>query len=150
MAQSHVEHELGGLEVVLERVAGLLPDAQHLDPPREVEPVPTACPEPPAIREGLGHFFAQGEEDLGVSPQIQEIVGPGVRVIDPAPAIARQVGRLLEKFDLRVEDERVGNVTLLTTGDVEKLEDFVDQVNLVNSNFTINEISWDEVSGGLV
>jgi glutamate racemase len=31
-----------------------------------------------------------------VIPLIQEIVGPGVRVIDPAPAVARQVGRVLE------------------------------------------------------
>ncbi len=31
-----------------------------------------------------------------VIPLIQDIVGPGVRVIDPAPAVARQVGRVLE------------------------------------------------------
>jgi glutamate racemase len=31
-----------------------------------------------------------------VIPLIQEIAGPGVRVIDPSPAIARQVKRLLE------------------------------------------------------
>jgi len=31
-----------------------------------------------------------------VIPLIQEIVGPGVRVIDPAPAVARQVVRMLE------------------------------------------------------
>lgn len=30
-----------------------------------------------------------------VIPLIQEIAGPGVRVIDPAPAVARQAGRLL-------------------------------------------------------
>ncbi|HEY9089092.1 MAG TPA: glutamate racemase, partial [Anaerolineaceae bacterium] len=28
-------------------------------------------------------------------PIVQEIVGPGVRVIDPAPAVARQIGRVL-------------------------------------------------------
>jgi glutamate racemase len=31
-----------------------------------------------------------------VIPLIQDIVGPGVRVIDPAPAVARQVRRVLE------------------------------------------------------
>jgi glutamate racemase len=31
-----------------------------------------------------------------VIPLIQEITGPGVRVIDPAPAVARQAGRVLE------------------------------------------------------
>jgi glutamate racemase len=36
-----------------------------------------------------------------VIPLIQEIAGPQVRVIDPAPAIARQVGRLLDIRGLR-------------------------------------------------
>ena len=35
-----------------------------------------------------------------VIPLIQEITGPGVRVIDPAPAVARQVGRVLEVHGL--------------------------------------------------
>jgi glutamate racemase len=32
-----------------------------------------------------------------VIPLIQEIAGPKIRVIDPAPAVARQAARLLEK-----------------------------------------------------
>ena len=35
-----------------------------------------------------------------VIPLIQEIAGPGVRVIDPAPAVARQAGRLLQAAGL--------------------------------------------------
>jgi glutamate racemase len=35
-----------------------------------------------------------------VIPLIEQIVGPDVRVVDPAPAIARQTRRLLEKRDL--------------------------------------------------
>jgi glutamate racemase len=35
-----------------------------------------------------------------VIPLIQEIAGPQVRVIDPAPSVARQVRRLLEQHDL--------------------------------------------------
>lgn len=36
-----------------------------------------------------------------VIPIIQEIVGPTVRVIDPAPAVARQVARLLDSAGIR-------------------------------------------------
>jgi hypothetical protein len=36
-----------------------------------------------------------------VIPLIQKIVGAKVRVIDPAPAVARQVGRLLEADERR-------------------------------------------------
>jgi glutamate racemase len=39
-----------------------------------------------------------------VIPLIQEIAGSGVRVIDPAPAIARQTARLLEARGLRADD----------------------------------------------
>jgi glutamate racemase len=35
-----------------------------------------------------------------VIPLIQEIAGPGVRVIDPAPSVARQTGRLLQAAGL--------------------------------------------------
>jgi glutamate racemase len=35
-----------------------------------------------------------------VIPLIQDITGPGVRVIDPAPAVARQVARVLETHGL--------------------------------------------------
>ncbi len=36
-----------------------------------------------------------------IIPLVQEITGPDVRVIDPAPAVARQVGRVLEAAGLR-------------------------------------------------
>lgn len=57
-----------------------------------------------------------------VIPLIQEIVGENVRVIDPAPSVARQVGRLLEENELSHPDGKKGEVWLYTSGDVEKLE----------------------------
>lgn len=60
-----------------------------------------------ALREALAGEVAAGADTvvLGcthypfVIPLIQEIVGPQVRVVDPAPAVARQVGRLLAGLD---------------------------------------------------
>lgn len=52
-----------------------------------------------------------------VIPLIQEIVGPNVRVIDPAPAIARQVKRMLEAHQLVTGDQSPGTVRFITTGD---------------------------------
>jgi glutamate racemase len=57
------------------------------------------------LEEALHPMLAQGIDTvvLGcthypfVIPLIQEIVGPAVRVIDPAPAVARQARRLLER-----------------------------------------------------
>ncbi len=52
-----------------------------------------------------------------VIPLIQEIVGAGVRVIDPAPAIARQTRRVLEARGSRNAPRARGRVTYYTTGD---------------------------------
>ncbi len=60
------------------------------------------------LEDSLRPMLAQGIDTvvLGcthypfVIPLIQDIAGPGVRVIDPAPAVARQVGRVLEALGL--------------------------------------------------
>jgi glutamate racemase len=56
-----------------------------------------------------------------VIPLIEEIVGPQVRVIDPAPAVARQVGRLLEMSGLLSISRDLGQMRFLTTGDPDQM-----------------------------
>src|SRR5688572_9952668 len=48
---------------------------------------------------------------------IQLIVGANVRVIDPAPSVARQAGRLLEAGRIRNQSESKGSVMFFTSGD---------------------------------
>lgn len=50
-----------------------------------------------------------------VIPLIEQIAGPGVRVIDPAPAVARQVGRLLGVFEGRSRGR--GEMRFYTSGE---------------------------------
>jgi glutamate racemase len=52
-----------------------------------------------------------------VIPLIQKITGPEVRVIDPAPAIARQVQRLLELHNLVSLPQSKKSIRFLTSGD---------------------------------
>ncbi len=49
-------------------------------------------------------------------PLIQEIVGGNVRVIDPAPAVARQTRRVLAAREALNAPEAPGSVTFYTTG----------------------------------
>jgi len=64
-----------------------------------------------------------------VIPLIEDIVGPGVRVIDPAPAVARQVSRILQANGLLQSDPgRQGEVSTLTTGDPAAFQRFLSQV----------------------
>ncbi|MDX1377809.1 MAG: glutamate racemase, partial [Anaerolineales bacterium] len=57
-----------------------------------------------------------------VIPLIQEIVGENVRVIDPAPAVAKQVGRLLEAGKELNKSKSKGSTRLFTSGDPEALK----------------------------
>lgn len=52
-----------------------------------------------------------------VIPLIQEIAGPSVQVIDPAPAVARQVGRVLDDREMKNKSQRPGQTRYLTSGD---------------------------------
>jgi glutamate racemase len=51
-----------------------------------------------------------------VIPLIQDIAGPGVRVIDPAPAVARQVGRLLAANDWLTTGGDPAPIRFITSG----------------------------------
>jgi glutamate racemase len=73
-----------------------------------------------------------------VIPLIQEIVGPQVRVIDPAPAAARQVGRLLgEAFQ-----GPPGRATFITTGDSARLQALLPKLWGEKTN-TLTTKSWN-------
>jgi glutamate racemase len=78
-----------------------------------------------------------------VIPLIEEIVGPDVRVIDPAPAVARQVQRLLEERGLQaVEDTSVAAIRILTSGDPQALQDLLPV--LLGIELLIERVIWKE------
>ena len=61
-----------------------------------------------------------------VIPLIQEIAGPEVRVIDPAPSVARQAGRLLQAAGLLAfPQDPPGQVSYYTSADPSALQDLL-------------------------
>jgi glutamate racemase len=77
------------------------------------------------LREALGPMLDGGVDTvvLGcthypfVLPLIRRLVGPDVKVIDPAPAVARQVQRVLEQKNFGPDAGLRGRVAAYTTGD---------------------------------
>jgi len=57
-----------------------------------------------------------------VIPLIRQIVGKKVRVIDPAPAVAKQVRRVLEARGMTSESESQGDLKLYTSGNPDELK----------------------------
>lgn len=76
-----------------------------------------------------------------VIPLIEELAGEGVRVIDPAPAIARQVGRLLDQYGLRAEvPEPLPLPRILTSDDPAQLAALLPR--LLGEAFPVEAAAW--------
>jgi glutamate racemase len=96
---------------VVRRFAGGLKVLEH-PCPGLVEQIEKGELDSPATRgilsAALGPMLAQGADALVlgcthyplVIPLIREIAGPGIRILDPSPAVARQVARLLRERGL--------------------------------------------------
>jgi glutamate racemase len=80
------------------------------------------------LRNALEPMMAKGVDTIVmgcthypfVIPLIQKITGPDVKVIDPAPAIARQVRRLLDQHGWVPSTDKVSSVQFITTGDIQE------------------------------
>jgi glutamate racemase len=77
-----------------------------------------------------------------VRPLIERIVGPEVRVIDPAPAIARQVERVLEYDGLRCAARTEGVDRYFTSGDPEAFHRMMERLGLDGQE--VEQAMWGE------
>jgi glutamate racemase len=85
-----------------------------------------------------------------VIPLIQDIVGPEVRVIDPAPAVARQVRRVVEKVSKDTTDDYAQSLPdtmgpskkYLTTKDPPTLESMLPL--LLKQVGKVKQINWEQ------
>jgi glutamate racemase len=75
-----------------------------------------------------------------VIPLIQQIMGGNVRVIDPAPAVARQAQRLLEAGGMRSESQSKGNVKFYTSGDPYVLKSMLPI--LLGESGEVKKVNW--------
>ncbi len=75
-----------------------------------------------------------------VIPLIQRIVGGNVRVIDPAPAVARQMGRLLEAEEMKNLSESKGELKFFTSGDPEALRSLLPM--LLGEMGEVERVTW--------
>ena len=75
-----------------------------------------------------------------VIPLVQEIVGEKVRVIDPAPAVAKQAKRLLEAGGMRNDSTARGSVRFYTSGDPNALESLLPV--LLGEGGDVEKVGW--------
>ena len=102
------------------------------------------------LEEALAPMLAEGIDTVVmgcthypfVIPLIEEITGPGVRTIDPAPAIARQAHRLLEAQGLLNPGESAGEITFFTSGDPEKFAGLIPK--FMGKIGNVQQVKWNK------
>jgi glutamate racemase len=78
---------------------------------------------------------------------IEDVVGEGVSVIDPAPAVARQTGRVLARRGTEAKDRgaggRVGRHVFFTSGDAATFDGMMNRLLLPSEErWTVREVHW--------
>lgn len=101
------------------------------------------------LKEALEPMLAEGLDTvvLGCThypfafDAIREIVGDNVRLIDPAPAIARRIAHLLEKGGLSNPRTSAGSTRYLTSGEPEQMKLRVQE--LMGEDAGVEAIRWE-------
>ena len=76
-----------------------------------------------------------------VIPLIQEIIGPNVEVIDPAPAVARQTWRILDSSGTLIYNKELGEIRYLTTGETYHLESLLSKLTGLSGR--VQALFWE-------
>jgi glutamate racemase len=99
------------------------------------------------LRERLQPLLAEGIDELVlgcthyplVAGTLQKAVGPGVQIVDPSPAVARQAEQLLRKRKL-LSAAGPGKVAAFTSGDVDSFSGFFRRT--VDRKPAVGQLAW--------
>ena len=113
--------EKGELESDITR--GILEDALHPMMEKNIDTVVLGCTHYPFV-----------------IPLIERIAGKNVRVIDPAPSVAKQAKRLLEAAGTRSTQQERASIRFFTSGDVEAMKSILPQ--LLGEDGEVEAVAW--------
>lgn len=92
----------------------------------------------PLVELNIDHLVLGCTHYPFLMPVLKELLSPDVAIIDPAPAVAKQAYRVLEKNNLSNTTNRNANYEFYTTGNPNILNDFLKQIS--NRSFIINQV----------
>jgi len=138
---STVERFARGVKILQDTCSGLVEQIEsgYIDDPKTRKILENALN--PMLKEGVDEVVMGCTHYPFVIPIIKEIVGEGVSVIDPAPAVARQAGRMLEVYDLITSEGNTPKYNFLTTGNPEKMELMLK--SLLNIDGQVGKLNWE-------
>ena len=138
---SVVERFAGGVELLKDACPGLVQriEAGDLDGPETRRILEQALH--PMLARNIDTVVLGCTHYPFVIGLIQSIVGDKVRVIDPAPAVARQAGRLLENRGLRHPPGARGAMQFFTSASEASLQSLLPR--LLGETGPIRTLQWD-------
>ncbi len=144
---SVVERFAQGVRVIPQTLPGLVEriEAGDLDGPETRRIVETAVR--PLVAQSVDTLVLACTHYPFVIPLIAEAAGPGVQVIDPSPAIARQAARLLAEAGRLAPGVVAGTTTLVTSGDPSRFAAMA--LHLIGESGEARRAAWDEVGEDL-
>jgi len=140
---SVVERFAQGVTLLQDTCPGLVAqiEAGHLDTPETRAILEKALL--PMMARGIDTVVLGCTHYPFVIPLIQQIVGSGVRVIDPAPAVARQVRRVLEaRRLLNQSNNQPGKMRFLTTAEPQHMQAMLPA--LLGETGVVEGLVWKE------
>lgn len=140
---SVVERFAGNVTVLEDTCPGLVDEieAGNLDGPETRQILSSALR--PMLEKGIDTIVLGCTHFPFVIPVIREIAGPDVRVIDPAPAVARQAARIIHAKDEIHFTATESSVELFTTGNI---SDFRSKVGaFMTGEIKVLPLMWDGI-----
>ncbi|HEY76217.1 MAG TPA: glutamate racemase [Thermoflexia bacterium] len=113
-------------------------EAGALDTP-ETEALVRSCLEP-LLEAGIDELVLGCTHYPFLRTAIERVVGPDIEVIDPAPAVARQTGRVLAARGIVPSSRHVGRHRFATTGDPARFRSMVRR--LVGVEAEVEPLAW--------
>jgi len=95
----------------------------------------------PMLDQGIDTLVLGCTHYAFVIPGIERVCGPGVRVIDPAPAVARQTARVWERLGFEAARGQRGRLTYFTSGAPESFEQALETLGIERGPVT--GVAWD-------
>jgi glutamate racemase len=138
---SVVERFAKGVTVLQDVCPGLVKQIENgqLDAPETRQILTRALQ--PMIEKGVDTVVMGCTHYPFIIPLIQQIVGPTVQVIDPAPAVARQTGRLLQTLGIGANCDQPAAARFFTTGDPYHMGEMLPM--LLSETFPVNYVGWE-------
>jgi glutamate racemase len=137
---SVVERFTDGVTILEQTLPGLVPlieSGQFSGP--QVEDILSSAVEP-LIDEGVDTFVLACTHYAFIIPTLEKIVGSGVEIIDPSPAIARQTGRLLVEHKIGNNTGTRGNLNFYTSGNVDEFSNLAHI--LAKERGSTDQVTW--------